>query len=331
VENVDNGGVSKSIKGIIYKAINGEVINTGPRNPVADLDSLPFIDRDIIDVNQYRPTPFYYQQLPHTAIFASRGCPYTCTFCHSERKVRFRSAENVLDEIEFSVKKYGIKEISFYDETFTLKPEYADALCEGIFKKGLKISWSANARADKLEPDLLIKMKQSGCWRLLFGIESGVQKNLETLKKYQDLEKVRDGVKQTQTAGMETYGMFMLGIPGETYEEGLETIRFACSLPLDYAHFVNLTPYPGTELYEQVKHEPGMKDLEKLTNTEIGYVPSSMSENQLRDLLKNSFKRFYYRPGFIMSRLCKIRSFHEFSRYLQGFLALFTSRDDDDS
>jgi len=160
VENVDNGGVSKSIKGIIYKAINGEVINTGPRNPVADLDSLPFIDRDIIDVNQYRPTPFYYQQLPHTAIFASRGCPYTCTFCHSERKVRFRSAENVLDEIEFSVKKYGIKEISFYDETFTLKPEYADALCEGIFKKGLKISWSANARADKLEPDLLIKMKE---------------------------------------------------------------------------------------------------------------------------------------------------------------------------
>jgi radical SAM superfamily enzyme YgiQ (UPF0313 family) len=327
VESIEKNDGYHHIKGIIFKASDGEIFNTGYRDPVEDLDSLPFFDREIIDVDTYRPTPFFYRQLPHTAVFASRGCPYTCTFCHSERRVRFRSAENVVEEIGFALNHYGIREFSFYDETFTLKPEYADTLCELILQKGIRITWTANARADRLDLGLLKKMRRAGCWRLLFGIESGVQKNLKMLKKHQDLEQVKEGVEITRESGMESYGMFMFGIPGETYEDGLQTINYACGLALDYAHFVNITPFPGTELYEQVKDEPGVKDLSSFTNTDIGYVPSSMTEEQLVHLLNISFKKFYYRPGFIFSRFGKIRSYQDFKRYSQGFLALAATRD----
>ncbi|NJO89640.1 MAG: radical SAM protein [Chloroflexia bacterium] len=179
--------------------------------------------------------------------------------------VRKRDPHKVVDEIEMYVKKFNVKSLTFYDETLSLNKKWLKTICSEIVRRKLKISWSANVRADCLDVDTIQMMKDSGCWQALFGVESGVQKNLNKISKGMSVAKIQEAVELVSQLGIETLGMFMFGIPGETFEEGLETIRFACNIELDYAIFTNITPFPGTALYNEVKDEKGFKGLENLT------------------------------------------------------------------
>ena len=291
------------------------------RKPIRDLDTMPLADRSLVSLRDYRPSPFYYRRLPFTAIIGSRGCPYKCTFCHTEVLTRLRSAESLVDEIEHLQRTLGVQEVVFYDDTFTLKKRRVYALCDLIRRRGIRLSWSANARADLVDPDLLRAMRGAGCWRLLFGIESGNQKTLDAMQKKETLDEIRAGVRMTREAGIDTYGMFILGYPGETHEDGLRTLRFAQELELDYANFCAVTPFPGTALYRDVQHEPGFRGFEAMSMFDISYVSRDVSEAELRDLVGRSARSFYLRPRYILSRLhpAKIGSLEDLRRYGRGF------------
>jgi anaerobic magnesium-protoporphyrin IX monomethyl ester cyclase len=167
---LESKGSLNEVAGIIWRGEEGVKVNS-PRPYVEDLNKVPFPDRSLVAFNKYIPTISNYKRLPSGTMMASRGCPYFCTFCQAIRNVRFRNPENVLDELEELVNKYGIRDVTFYDETFTLNRENVLKISEGMTERKLDLTWAANARPQGLDEMLLRKMKESGCWRLLFGIE----------------------------------------------------------------------------------------------------------------------------------------------------------------
>jgi len=317
VERVAAGNTDMS--GVLGAATR-EHIN--PERPsIKDLDGMLLADRSLVNLKDYRPSPFYYRRLPFTAIIGSRGCPYRCTFCHTETLTRLRSPESLVEEIEHLQRNYGVQEVVFYDDTFTLNKRRVYQFCELLLRKGISLSWSANARCDSIDSDLLRAMKGAGCWRLLFGIESGNQKTLDAMLKNETLEEIRHGIALTRKTGIDTYGMFILGYPGESYQDGLKTIEFARELKLDYANFCAVTPFPGTKLYDDVKDSPGFRGYETMSMFDVSYVSADVTESEMKDLVEKSSKRFYLRPDYVASRLTpeKLNSWEDLKRYGRGF------------
>lgn len=319
---LEDGRGLQGIHGTILRD-NGKIVVNEPRQLVENLDDLPFPDRDIISLRKYAPSPHIGRATPHTMIFGSRGCSYGCLFCHSNStKMRFRSVGNIVDEMEEVVGKYRIKDITFFDETLTVDRQRVVDLCNAIIRRGINVTWSANARVDEVDLELLRLMKKAGCWRILYGVESGVQKNLNILRKGITLEKARTAIKLTKESGIEGLGFFTFGIPGETYEDGLATIDFACSVGLDLVYFTSLTPFPGTKLYEIAQKTGSVKDFSKMTMFLISYIPESLTEDQLIDLLDLAYRRFYFRSSYIIKRFFRMRSASDLIRNIRGaFLA----------
>ncbi len=319
---IKNNTSVKKVKGISWRD-DGKIIINEPMPYIKELDNMPFPDRDAVDMNRYIPAIGLYKKLPNTTFIGSRGCPYQCTFCHSSNVLRLRSAKNIVDEIEEIVRKYGIKDVLFYDETFTVPKHRCLEICDELIKRKTGIVWSANARVDCLDEEMLKKMKKAGCWRLLFGLESGVQKNLDTIKKGFTIEQARKAIKLTSRSGIESYAVFILGVPGETYEESMQTIKFACELPLDYAVFSPLSVLPGTEIYDQIKDSDKL-DFSGMTLASMSsYVPDTMTREQIEYLMKYSYKKFYGRPKYILKRALMMRSFTDLKRNIIGFFSLF--------
>lgn len=307
----------------------GQLVKTPDRETVEDIDSLPMPAHQLAPPDKYLPSPTFYNRLPHANIIGARGCPYFCTFCHTDRHTRMRSAVNIVDEIEWLVKEQGVKDIAFWDDTFTLSEKRALEFCDEILRRGLDVDWAVNARVDRVSEKLLRGMKEAGCWRILYGIESGVQKNLDTLKKGTRVEQIRTAVNLTSKLGMEAYGTFMFGIPGETFEEGLQTIEFACSIDLDYAVFVNLTPLPGSEVYQDLidgKIKPAKFTKDRFNFKNVSFVPEGMTEDQIRFLIQEGHHRFYLRPKLVWKKIRRMKSLLDLKKYINGFLLLATAK-----
>lgn len=315
-----------SVKGIIYRA-GKKVVSTKPRPLLKDLDTLPYPAFDLVDIKKYRPSVGHYKKLPYIGVVMSRGCPMNCLYCYklTGNIIRERNPIKVVDEIEHYVKAYGIKEVKFWTEWFTYKKETVMAFCDELTKRKLNIVWSCTARVDNLDEEMLRKMKEAGCWYLQFGIESGVQKNLNTLRKGTTIKQIEDAVALTHKVGLKSFCSYILGIPGETFEEAKQTIEFACKLNSFYAEFFPLTPFPGTDLYTDVhKYGRMVGSMSELTMHHIPFVPHSMTKEQLAYLQKYAFRRYYSRPSFILMRLASIRSFEDLKIGWWGFKALLS-------
>ncbi len=324
---LSSGASPAGIKGLIFRE-GGALVRTEARPLLADIDLLPFPAHGLVDARDYLPSPTFYKKLPHANIIGARGCPFHCIFCHTDSRVRMRSAVSIADEIEMLHRDHGVRDIAFWDDTFTLSEERALEFCDEMVRRRLKVCWAVNARVDRVNEALLSRMKEAGCWRILYGIESGVQKNLDRLRKGITLEQVRHAVALTRKARIEAYGTFMFGIPGETYEEGLETIDFACSLGLDYAVFVNLTPLPGTEVYEDLvsgRLKPAKFAQNRFNFKNVSFVPEGMTEEQIRHLIQLGHKRFYVNPRMVARKIAGIRSLYDITKYVKGFLLLATA------
>ncbi len=329
VNCLSRGEEPVNVPGLVFFDKLGKLVKTPDRPVVEDIDSLPFPAHQLAPPKAYLPSPTFYSRLPHANIIGARGCPYHCTFCHTDRHTRMRSAANIADEIEWLVKEQGVKDVAFWDDTFTLSEQRAMDFCDEILKRKIDVDWAVNARVDRVSEPLLRKMKEAGCWRILFGVESGVQKNLDTLKKETKLDQIRYAVNLTSSLGMEAYGTFMFGIPGETFEEGLETIEFACSIDLDYAVFVNLTPLPGSEVYEQLldgKITPAKFTRDRFNFKNVSFVPEGMTEDQIRFLIQEGHRRFYLRPKLVFKKIRRMRSILDLKKYINGFMLLATAK-----
>ena len=338
VQAIESGSGLDSILGITYQS-NGNIVSTQNRPLNTDLDSLPPLSRHLIPLREYRPQIDIYYRYPWTNILTSRGCPYKCIFCASRKisghRYRARSPENIVEEIDILVNQYGIRNIGIADDNFTVDRKRTERICDILIKEGYnrKVDWSCAVRADGVDEPLLKKMRAAGCRCFCVGIETGSQRLMNVLKKHLKLEKVVEGVGMMRKAGIKVRGTFLLGIPTETEEETLQTIRFAKKLRLDFAKFNLITPYPGTELWEIAKERglvgedvwsrliPGIG----FTEAEPVFIPKGRNAQELKAKQRRAARTFYLRPRSIWNLVSNIRSFSNFNRHFYAAKLLLKS------
>ncbi|HEY49472.1 MAG TPA: radical SAM protein [Dehalococcoidia bacterium] len=237
------------IEGIAFRADSKEIQLTGERGLIQNLDELPLPARHLFPLSRYHALDV------HASIIAGRGCPFNCIFCVGSkmggRRARYRNPKLVVDEVE-QVLGYGFKEVNFEDDLLTLNHRHLYAICDEIAGRGLKFNWSVFSRADTVNLELLRRMKAAGCNWMLYGVESGNQEILDTVKKKITLDKIREGVRLGQEAGINVMASFIIGLPGETRETLNETDQFAQELGASYGFNV-LAPFPGTEVREKAE------------------------------------------------------------------------------
>lgn len=270
---------------------------------VKDLSSLPFPDWESLDPRTYPKAPHggVVKNFPAAPVLTTRGCPYECKFCASpflwKRRIRFRKPKEVVKEIQYLVNNFGVKEIHFEDDNFTLKRSHAIEICQLILEKNIKISWATpnGIRADKVDLKLLKLMKKSGCYFVAFGIESGNQTILNNIAKHSNLKIIRKAAKLAHKAGLITQGFFIFGLPGETEQTIKETIEFAKKLPLDKAQFLLLDVIPGSALWKELRFDRKVNwSLDSFH--EVSWLPPTVREEVLNKAPSRAFKEFFLRP-----------------------------------
>lgn len=327
LDNLGNNSGLGAVSGIGFKN-NGKLTLTHDPSFINDLDSIPFPDRT------FSPYQKYYSLLsknfPITTMMTSRGCPYNCIYCERMgKKFRAISAEKVLEEIEHCL-GLGIKEIFFHDDTFTIDKKRVFRICELINKRGLRFVWDARVRVDTVNYDLLSSMKNAGCHRISFGVESGNPRILKNLRKGITLEQVKTAFGYCKKLRIQILADFMIGSPGETRQDIIETIVFSRKLGADYAQFSLTTPYPGTDLYREALVKGIIKsDVWSgfAKDPKNDFIPPLWEENlsreELIDLLSLAYKKFYLSTGFVIRELFKIGSVKELATKMKAGLKLF--------
>lgn len=328
-QRLSGGHDLAGLAGLAYRDAGGAIVLNEPRPFCTDLDSLPFPARELLgDAGLYVPPPATYRRRPVAVMVTSRGCNRRCLYCFQidrERThgIRYRSIPNVIEEIELCLAQ-GYREIKFIDDTLAADYDRAMELAGEIKRRGLDFTWFASACVNQVDEPLLRAFKEAGCWAILFGAESGVQKNLNTIRKGITIEQTFKAVRAARAAGLTVLTPFLFGIPGETFEEGLETIEFACRLDPDIANFHAITPFPGTDLYDQRdRYGTISENLEDYTYQGAAFVPYSMTRVQISELRRLAFKRFYSRPSFLIRRALSIRSITDLRAALGGMRSLF--------
>ncbi len=325
------GGDLAGVEGIAYRD-DGEVHLNPPRPRIEDIDALPLPARDLLDdVGRYVPPLGSYRRLPAMYMYTSRGCNGECIFCwqlNAEGEWRSRSAAKVLEEIDHIYTTYGVKEIRFFDDNLVYDKERIHAILDGIIERDYDLTFYGSARVDNIDRDILHKMKRAKFWGILYGIESGVQSSLDALGKGTTVEQNRQAVAWARDAGLWTVTPFIFGAPGETYEDALASIQFAIDIDADIVNFHALAPFPGAELYEHHERYGRIPTDNVLDYTFEGcaFVPFTMTREQLQEVRRLAFKRFYRRPGYMWKRLKMIRSWTDLKVLLAGgFAFLLTS------
>ncbi len=316
VRTLDRKGNLRDVFGISFKE-NGRVTHNPRRPYIEDLDGLPFVSkvykRFLKIENYFNPNALY----PMVTITTSRGCPFPCTFCVYPqtlmgRGFRVRSVENVVSEMEYIVENFPqAKAIFFEDDTMTVNKKRCRELSELIIKRGVNISWTANARVG-LDYDTMSIMKKAGCRSLCVGFESGSQKILENMKKKTKLDEMKEFMENARKAGMLIHGCFMAGLPGETKETLRETLELAKNLGPDTVQFYPVMVYPGTEAYTWYKERNLINSLdfskwitpEGLHNTVIS--TEALSSEELVRFCDEARREFYLRPGYIIYKIVQM-------------------------
>jgi radical SAM superfamily enzyme YgiQ (UPF0313 family) len=328
LERLKAGRGLEGVQGVAYRA-NGKIVENPPRPLITDLDSLPFPARELLgDASLYIPPPATYRRRPVAVMITSRGCNRRCIYCfqidrHRKTGIRYRSVENVMAEIEHILGQ-GYREIKFIDDTLAADYGRAMRIAREIKRRRLDFTWFASACVNQVDGPLLEAMREAGCWAVLFGAESGVQKNLNAIRKGITLEQTKKAVRAAKEAGLKVFTPFLFGIPGETFEEGLKTIEFALELDPDVANFHAITPFPGTELYDNIDLYGSMSsDLSDYTYQGAAFVPHTMTREQVWQLRQIAFRRFYSRPGFLLRQALSIRTLNDLKVAFKGMRSLF--------
>ena len=319
-----------NVKGIGYRNKGNNVILTEKRERVNNLDTISFPARHLLDIDRYKPTPHQYKRLPVLNMITSRGCPFACTYCSASniwrRRYTVRSVDNVISEIVHVKRKYGAKEIAFWDDLWGVNEKWAEEFCDKMITEKIDINWSCECRVDTVSESLLIKMAVAGCWKIFYGLESLDEEILTVVNKNINLGKINAALSWTRNAGIEVHGNFILGLPKETPEKVNTMIEKICKLPLDYVKFNFLTPYPGTVLYNEIKNGRWgtfNEKLDKLTLHHATFLPSGYTDyEELDRLRKLVVRKFYFRLSYMLERLLSIRTLYDIKRYYEGLIAL---------
>ncbi|OGM01749.1 B12-binding domain-containing radical SAM protein [Candidatus Woesearchaeota archaeon RBG_13_36_6] len=320
------------VKGIGYR--EGKRVRINEFYPfIKNLDELPIPDRSLLpkDVDYFNPI---IKRMPYTTAMTSRGCPGVCTFCNVPDfyggSFRSRSAESVIEEIK-QIVGMGYREIWFRDETFTVYKKRNNAIYDYIIKNNIDVTWICNARVGTVNKEEMKIMKKAGCHMIKFGVESGVQRILDNVKKNIDVRETKKVFKNANEVGVDTHAHVMLGMPGETRETIKATINFIKEINPTTATFGICTPYAGTPLFKDVsKKDSSIKDgssidLKKLHTT--GYFNKYFTEltpEELERYVRLAYRKFYFRPSYVLKWLTKLDSMDQFKRVLLAGTNVFS-------
>lgn len=309
------------IMGLSYRNSRAHIAHNPMRTSTKDLDAFPFPAYHLLDLGRYFPAAGTYRNYPAMNALMTRGCPGKCNFCNSARTVlRGRSPEKMADMIQLLRQQHGIRQISFYDDTFTANPRAVRAFCQEMIRRKLDVTWVCYVRGDMFTEELAHLMSKAGCHQVLMGIETGSDRLMKDMGKPIDKDKYRNVVRVAHKAGIEVRGAFIFGHLNETRESLEETLQFAMELDLDFFQPSILTPYPGTEIFKQAKLEGRLvhEDYSRYGQGEAIMRLPNLSLDELQKFYDNSFFRYYLRPKMIFKQLRRLRSVRQF---LDIFLA----------
>jgi len=251
----------KDVLGITYRDVNGNIIENNDRDFVKDWSEFPFPAWHLYDLSKYRKI-IYGTDFRTIGVISSRGCPNLCAFCanaaFSRSRLRLRSPENFVDELEFLNKTYGFQGFNFWDDTLTVFKSHALAVCQEILRRKLDIKWYARARVNTVDRELINTMKKAGCVRISFGIESGSPRILKEIKKNINLEQARSAVRFSSEAGLIIGLNFIVNLPTETIEDLKMTVNMIKELrqyPNTTASYGFALIYPGTAMESYAKEK----------------------------------------------------------------------------
>lgn len=331
LKEILDGRPWENIKGIAYRRTenNGpKIVKNPPRERVVDLDSLPMPAYDLLPVLKYKPAKGSYKRLPAMAMMTSRGCPGRCTFCSKTLGylLVFRSAQKIYEEIKYLIDNYGIRQIMFYDDTFTCNRRNVIKLCDLLLENKADIVWTCFARVDFVDEELLAKMKQAGCHQIMYGVENIDPAVLENINKKINLEQVENAVRWTKRAGIECRLAFMVGNPGDSEEVIRKNMAFIRRVEPDLLIVNITTPFPGTEMFKWAKERDLILtyDWDDYTLAKPIMRLENLSADAIRGLYKLMYRSFYFRPKFILKKIARIRSLDDIIIYLSGFRALLS-------
>jgi anaerobic magnesium-protoporphyrin IX monomethyl ester cyclase len=315
------GTAAEEIRGLIYRDRQGIIRRNLPPSLEEEVDRFPFPARKKLDLDQYLWSVPGKGIVRFTTIMTSRGCPFRCIFCSAHtvfgRKSRNRNIEKVLDELEQCVKEFDIRHFAFIDDTLTLVPRRVKQLCAGIIDRKLGITWEGWTRANTVTYDLLKTMRDAGFVRISFGIETADPQISKLVRKQVPLKAYRKAYDLAKKLGIETRGSVILGLPGETRETAIRTLRFARDLKgCDQLYLNVATPYPATELHEIAAS--GSHGMRLITDDFSEYKRYGNAVVEVNDLTANDLVNLQ-RRGFLMFYLTPSRIWYNFRR--AGLLA----------
>jgi anaerobic magnesium-protoporphyrin IX monomethyl ester cyclase len=309
------------VNGIAFRSQNSIRI-TPPRGFADDIDLLDFPDWEKINFENYR-LPIL--QKPFSLISFSRGCPFQCMYCathaYNGRKLRKRSIGSLIREIRFNLSR-GVSDFLFWTELMTADNRYLNEFLDALMAEKLdqEIRWVCNSRVDGADLPTMKKMKQTGCWQIAFGFEFGSDDILRLAKKggAASIRQGRKAAQITADAGIAVDGHFIMGYPGETPETLQATIDYACSLPLTFAHFYAVTPFPGSPLYTEAVDNGWFPESawDKLTQDAASIKTPSLTPFVVNQYIRKAYQQFYRNPKVIL-RILSIP--HSVREYLEVF------------
>jgi radical SAM superfamily enzyme YgiQ (UPF0313 family) len=319
-----------AVPGIAFKT-NGKVSYTPSPGLLKDIDSVSFPARRSSKYTRY--SSVLAKRNPITIMITSRGCPYSCVFCNRMgRKYRWHSAQHVLDEIE-DILDLGIKEIFIHDDTFSIKRDRVRDICKGIIERGYDIIWEARTRVDCVDEEMLALMRKAGCHRLSFGVESGSEKVLKSIRKNISPDRVEKVFAWCRREGILTLADFMFGNLDEDADDIKKTLALVKRISPDFVQYSICSPYPGTPLY-QTGLESGLipRDvwlefaLDPLKDFHSPVWTQNFTEEELYRITTGAYRAFYMRPSFILNQLLKVNSFSQFGNLLRGAIGMLSNK-----
>ena len=306
------------LMGVSYFTTDGEAHHNPDHPPIADLDTLPFPAYHFFKMDRYtnlQPATDSVDGSKSFSIMTSRGCPYRCTFCSQSImpiKWRARTPESVLAEWRHLVNDLGAQEIGVLDDSANIQVNRLEKIADLLIEyKVSHVPWIFvnGIRANLATVPLLTQLKQAGLKRVAFGVESGDPDVLLSIDKKIDHNTIRQAFKNAKSAGLETIGFFIIGLPGENEESMERTIKFACEVDPLIANFSMMTPYPGTKVYEIVKRQGTLllQDWEDYVffDGKARYELGEMTAGVVERKWKEAYRRFYLRPHRVAQTLTR--------------------------
>ena len=303
------------VKGLWY-CKGDTIVSNGWADVVKNLDELPFAAWDLLPMDKYRAHNWHCfghikERKPYAIIYTSLGCPFNCTYCNvralynGKPGIRFRSIQKVVEEIDFLVKNYKIKNLKILDELFVFKENRVIEFCDLIIKGGYDLNIWVYARIDTVNEKILRKMKQAGINWLCYGIESGSKKVRDGVTKGQfNQDAVKKAIKMTYNAGIYIMGNFMFGLPDDNIETMQETLNMAKEINCEYVNFYTTMAYPGSQLYKDVLNNGTPLPENWLGYSQFAYetVPLPTKHLSSADVLRfrdRAFIDYYTNPRYL--------------------------------